>query len=138
MEVDESKWCSSCLRRLFVTVEVQFSITLASKTHSTKKYNMIPRSARLRLLSSSLPVLVRQRLHTTVRPPLKLAIIGAGPSGFYTASRILSLIPPSSPEGQNLEIHMYERLPTPYGLVRYGVAPDHPEVKVCFLCFKGN
>ncbi|MGS3045166.1 hypothetical protein, partial [Escherichia coli] len=46
----------------------------------------------------------------------------------------LSLIPPSSPEGQNLEIHMYERLPTPYGLVRYGVAPDHPEVKVCFLC----
>ncbi|KIR36596.1 ferredoxin-NADP+ reductase [Cryptococcus deuterogattii MMRL2647] len=92
---------------------------------------MCPRSARLRLLSSSLPVLARRRLHTSVRPPLKLAIIGAGPSGFYTASRILSLIPPSSPEGQNLEIHMYERLPTPYGLVRYGVAPDHPEVKNC-------
>lgn len=92
---------------------------------------MIPRSARLRLPSSSLSAHARRRLYTPVRPPLKLAIIGAGPSGFYTASRILSLIPPTSPEGQKLEVHMYERLPTPYGLVRYGVAPDHPEVKNC-------
>lgn len=62
--------------------------------------------------------------------PLKLAIIGAGPSGFYTASRILSLLPADSEKGQHVSIHMYDRLPTPYGLVRYGVAPDHPEVKV--------
>lgn len=62
--------------------------------------------------------------------PLKLAIIGAGPSGFYAASRILSLLPNDDPTGQNVRIDMYERLPTPYGLVRYGVAPDHPEVKV--------
>lgn len=62
--------------------------------------------------------------------PLKLAIIGAGPSGFYTASRILSLLPADSEKGKNVSIHMYDRLPTPYGLVRYGVAPDHPEVKV--------
>lgn len=57
--------------------------------------------------------------------PLKLAIVGAGPSGFYTASRILATLP-----DDNVQVHMYERLPTPYGLVRYGVAPDHPEVKV--------
>lgn len=65
--------------------------------------------------------------------PLKLAIIGAGPSGFYTASRVLASLPADSEEGRNVEVHMYERLPTPYGLVRYGVAPDHPEVKVCLL-----
>jgi adrenodoxin-NADP+ reductase len=61
---------------------------------------------------------------------MKVAIIGSGPSAFYSASRLLQLLPPESDLGKSLEIHMYERLPTPYGLVRYGVAPDHPEVKV--------
>lgn len=45
--------------------------------------------------------------------------MGSGPSGCYTAKYL-----PSS-----FEIDFFERLPTPYGLVRYGVAPDHPEVK---------
>lgn len=67
---------------------------------------------------------------STTPRPLKLAIIGSGPSAFYAASRILHLAPIDSPFGSKVEIHMYERLPTPYGLVRYGVAPDHPEVKV--------
>jgi adrenodoxin-NADP+ reductase len=71
-----------------------------------------------------------QSTSTPTSRPLKLAIIGAGPSGFYTASRILSGIPLDSPGGKDVVVHMYERLPTPYGLVRYGVAPDHPEVKV--------
>lgn len=60
--------------------------------------------------------------------PLKLAIIGAGPSSFYVASRLLSLFPHGSSQ---LKIHMYDRLWAPHGLVRYGVAPDHPEVKNC-------
>lgn len=60
-------------------------------------------------------------------PPLKLAIIGAGPSGLYTASRILAQLPEDDRQSQ---VHVYERLPAPHGLVRYGVAPDHPEVKV--------
>ena len=59
---------------------------------------------------------------------MKLAIIGAGPSAFYVASRLLSLHPPSS--APRLSIDMYDRLWAPHGLVRYGVAPDHPEVKV--------
>lgn len=58
---------------------------------------------------------------------MKLAIIGGGPSAFYVASRILSL-KPSLP---SLKVHMYDRLWAPHGLVRYGVAPDHPEVKNC-------
>jgi len=57
------------------------------------------------------------------RGPCYTAIIGSGPAGFYTAQRILKHLPES-------RIDMYESLPVPYGLVRYGVAPDHPEVKV--------
>jgi adrenodoxin-NADP+ reductase len=48
-----------------------------------------------------------------------VAIVGSGPSGCYTAKYL-----PNS-----YKIDMIDRLPTPYGLVRYGVAPDHPEVK---------
>ena len=59
--------------------------------------------------------------------PLKLAIIGGGPSSFYVASRLLSIFPQSDAQ---LRIHIYDRLWAPHGLVRYGVAPDHPEVKV--------
>ncbi|KAF7309835.1 NADPH:adrenodoxin oxidoreductase, mitochondrial [Mycena indigotica] len=57
---------------------------------------------------------------------MKLAIIGGGPAGFYLASRILSRS--SDPA---LRIHIFDRLWSPHGLVRYGVAPDHPEVKNC-------
>ncbi|WVR07939.1 hypothetical protein IAU60_004982 [Kwoniella sp. DSM 27419] len=104
---------------------------------------MLPRPARLRLgitlsarshTPSTSSTRSRQGIRTYATdapPPLKVAIIGAGPSGFYTASRILHSIPADSPKGSNIEVHMYERLPTPYGLVRYGVAPDHPEVKNC-------
>ncbi|EPQ53049.1 FAD/NAD P-binding domain-containing protein [Gloeophyllum trabeum ATCC 11539] len=62
---------------------------------------------------------------------LKLAIVGGGPSAFYVASRLMSLLPASSFHGPNLRIHMFDRLWAPHGLVRYGVAPDHPEVKNC-------
>lgn len=53
-----------------------------------------------------------------------MAVVGSGPAGFYTAYRIMSKIP-------GAKIDMYEALPVPFGLVRHGVAPDHPEVKVC-------
>ena len=62
--------------------------------------------------------------------PLKLAIIGGGPSSFYVASRLLSIFPQSDALSSQLRIHIYDRLWAPHGLVRYGVAPDHPEVKV--------
>lgn len=61
---------------------------------------------------------------------LKIAIIGGGPSAFYCASRVLSRVPFESPLGKAVEVHIYDRLWAPHGLVRYGVAPDHPEVKV--------
>lgn len=53
---------------------------------------------------------------------IKVAVIGAGPAGIY-ASDILSKT------DLNVSIDLFERLPAPYGLVRYGVAPDHPRIK---------
>ena len=54
--------------------------------------------------------------------PLRVAIIGAGPAGFYAAQALLK-------SGYDVAVDVLERLPTPHGLVRYGVAPDHPTVK---------
>lgn len=54
-----------------------------------------------------------------------VAIVGTGPAGFYTAHHLLQKS--ASP----LRIDFFDRLPAPYGLSRYGVAPDHPEVKKC-------
>ena len=52
-----------------------------------------------------------------------MAVVGSGPAGFYTAYRVMSKIP-------GAKVDMFEALPVPFGLVRFGVAPDHPEVKV--------
>jgi ferredoxin--NADP+ reductase len=58
----------------------------------------------------------------TPERPLRVAIIGAGPTGFYTADHLLR-----SPKV--VEVDLFDRLPTPYGLVRLGVAPDHQKIK---------
>jgi ferredoxin/flavodoxin---NADP+ reductase len=52
----------------------------------------------------------------------RIAIVGAGPAGFYTAGHLLNA-------DEHIEVDMVERLPTPWGLVRSGVAPDHPKIK---------
>ncbi|MCK4882086.1 MAG: FAD-dependent oxidoreductase, partial [Candidatus Omnitrophica bacterium] len=58
----------------------------------------------------------------TDQRPLRVAIIGSGPSGFYAAQPLLK-------SETNVIVDMYDRLPAPYGLVRYGVAPDHAKIK---------
>ena len=68
-----------------------------------------------------------------VVPVLKVAILGSGPSAFYAAARILSVVPKTEELQKAVRIHIYDRLWAPHGLVRYGVAPDHPEVKVRLL-----
>lgn len=55
--------------------------------------------------------------------PLRVAIIGAGPTGFYTAEHLFKH------KEYVVEIDLYDRLPTPFGLVRGGVAPDHQKIK---------
>jgi ferredoxin--NADP+ reductase len=55
--------------------------------------------------------------------PLRIAIVGSGPAGFYAAEALFA-----HPE-IDFEVDMIDRLPTPFGLVRAGVAPDHPKIK---------
>lgn len=55
---------------------------------------------------------------------LRLAIVGAGPAGIYAADLVLK-----AERAFDVSIDLFERLPAPYGLVRYGVAPDHPRIK---------
>ncbi|PYY36094.1 pyridine nucleotide-disulfide oxidoreductase [Curtobacterium sp. MCJR17_055] len=57
-------------------------------------------------------------------PTLRLAIVGAGPAGIYAADILLR-----EARGFDVSIDLFEQLPAPYGLVRYGVAPDHPRIK---------
>ena len=86
----------------------------------------------------------------SVERPLRVAIIGSGPSGFYAAEELLAGSPSTAPFDQHgqagfsitrlpdghgqagkaiVKVDMYDRLPAPFGLVRYGVAPDHPKIK---------
>lgn len=57
------------------------------------------------------------------KPPLRVAIVGSGPAGFYAAEQLLGHT------DHEIEVDMLDRLPTPFGLVRAGVAPDHPKIK---------
>ena len=65
----------------------------------------------------------------TPERPLRVAVVGAGPSGFYTAAALLA-----APD-LAVSIDLFDRLPAPHGLVRYGVAPDHPKIKAVSRVF---
>ncbi|MBM9464215.1 4Fe-4S binding protein [Aeromicrobium sp. YIM 150415] len=56
--------------------------------------------------------------------PLRVAVVGSGPSACYVAEELLET------RGLEVSVDMFERLPVPFGLVRYGVAPDHQDTKV--------
>lgn len=59
----------------------------------------------------------------TTEQPLRVAVIGSGPAGFYVTQHLFKV------QDTVVEIDMFDRLPTPFGLVRFGVAPDHPKIK---------
>jgi ferredoxin--NADP+ reductase len=61
--------------------------------------------------------------------PLRIAVVGSGPAGFYAAGALLDA-------EASVEVDMIERLPTPWGLVRLGVAPDHPKLKTVSRAFE--
>ncbi len=72
------------------------------------------------------PASARAPLPMTDTPtdsPVRIAVVGAGPAGFYAAGHLLK------DSAGRVEVDMLERLPTPWGLVRSGVAPDHPKIK---------
>ena len=59
--------------------------------------------------------------------PLRVAIIGAGPAGIYAADALMKS--DTAVSGRGVSIDLFERMPAPFGLIRYGVAPDHPRIK---------
>lgn len=59
---------------------------------------------------------------------IKTCIVGSGPAGFYSAQYLLKHLP-------NAQVDLIEKLPVPFGLVRFGVAPDHPDVKIVINTF---
>jgi len=65
-------------------------------------------------------------------PTFKIAIVGAGPAGYFAAQALQNL----AGDDRVFEIDMIERLPTPWGLVRSGVAPDHPKIKTVSKVFE--
>ena len=65
-------------------------------------------------------------------PHFKVAIVGAGPAGYFAAQALQNL----ANEERSFSIDMIERLPTPWGLVRSGVAPDHPKIKTVSKVFE--
>ena len=68
-------------------------------------------------------------MQITPERPLRVAIVGSGPAGFYAAEALLKRNLP-------IEITMIDRLPAPFGLVRYGVAPDHAKIKSVIKVFE--
>ena len=88
-------------------------------------YTMRGLGAARRLVRSGTP---RRRLSSGGTTPWHVAIVGSGPSAFYAADFLLKGDP-------DVHVDIYERLPVPFGLVRYGVAPDHQEVKNVTLRF---
>ncbi len=65
-------------------------------------------------------------------PTYKVAIVGAGPAGYFAAQALNNL----ADQDRSFKIDMFERLPTPWGLVRSGVAPDHPKIKTVSKVFE--
>ena len=65
-------------------------------------------------------------------PQFKVAIVGAGPAGYFAAQALQNL----ANDERSFLIDMIERLPTPWGLVRSGVAPDHPKIKTVSKVFE--
>lgn len=65
----------------------------------------------------------------TAAAPLRVAIVGAGPSGFYASEALLK-------SDLVVDVDLIERLPSPFGLVRSGVAPDHPKLKQAIEVYK--
>ncbi|HEX3774095.1 MAG TPA: FAD-dependent oxidoreductase [Polyangiaceae bacterium] len=65
-----------------------------------------------------------------IGPALRVAIVGSGPAAFYSADFLLR------DKSAHVEVDMFERLPTPYGLVRFGVAPDHQSIKRVISAFE--
>ncbi|KAI3701447.1 hypothetical protein L6452_26531 [Arctium lappa] len=67
--------------------------------------------------------MIARKFSSATVQSLRVCVVGSGPAGFYTAEKMLKA-------HKGAEVDIIDRLPTPFGLVRSGVAPDHPETKI--------
>lgn len=67
--------------------------------------------------------MIARKFTSATSQSLCVCVVGSGPAGFYTAEKMLKA-------HEGAEVDIIDRLPTPFGLVRSGVAPDHPETKL--------
>ncbi|GBM15867.1 NADPH:adrenodoxin oxidoreductase, mitochondrial [Araneus ventricosus] len=67
------------------------------------------------------------RFLSTATDRKRICVVGSGPAGFYTTQHLI--------KHEVVEVDIFEKLPVPFGLIRYGVAPDHPEIKNCTSSF---
>ncbi|KAL3997415.1 hypothetical protein ACH3XW_10815 [Acanthocheilonema viteae] len=88
---------------------------------------MLKRVIALNLYTSVSVTWTRRTIATFPRPP-RVAVVGAGPAGLYVCAGVLRRIP-------ECYMDIYESNMVPYGLARYGIAPDHPEMKNCIAHF---
>ncbi|KIH86856.1 ferredoxin--NADP+ reductase [Sporothrix brasiliensis 5110] len=104
--------------------------TCGARLRSPRLFGSAAWNVRGRLQSQNQsPYQARHASDSSGRRPLRMAVIGSGPAGFYTTYRVMAKTA--------ARVDMYEALPVPFGLVRFGVAPDHPEVKNCQDKFEG-
>lgn len=89
---------------------------------------MLSNNIKLCLKPASIRSFLRS-CHSSNVTKKKICIVGAGPAGFYAARYIVKHLDQSY-------VDIIEKLPVPYGLVRFGVAPDHPEVKNVINTFR--
>src|SRR6195952_2299338 len=108
-----------CLTRICVELRLATSSQATNRGESN-----VPASAGRHRRRRAGRALRRRRLTEEggMSQPLRVAIVGAGPAGIYAAD----ILPTKDPEAT---VDIFDRLPTPYGLIRYGVAPDHPRIK---------
>ena len=90
------------------------------KTYSGREYG--------RDISYARKVCIKRLFGTKSLDKPAVCIVGSGPAGFYTAQYLLKF-------HENISVDIYDKLPVPFGLVRFGVAPDHPETKNCINQF---
>lgn len=86
-----------------------------------------PAGVKLPPTSKLAPILPAAEIHRRGRYPLTVAIVGSGPAAMYAADELLTQ--------PGVLVNMFEKLPTPYGLVRAGVAPDHQSTKLVTRLF---
>ncbi|WP_125078590.1 FAD-dependent oxidoreductase [Mycobacterium sp. P7213] len=123
--------CGACVRACPVDAIVPHTKVMTEQLPfveiNRSFYPERPEGVKLPPTSKLAPILPAAELHQRGKYPLTVAIVGSGPAAMYAADELLTQ--------QGVLVNVFEKLPTPYGLVRAGVAPDHQRTKLATRLF---